>query len=152
MTLREMKIDKRSPLQNLSKRSVRANREAVQVVLDNMVDNAVKFSYRGQTIKLAIEMEMIEEKEHCVIWVWNFGNGILFEEKERVWEKLYRGKCSSTRALKSSGTGLGMYIIRKTIEHFGGKTFLDSNFGTDLNRNRGEGFWTMVKIALPLCE
>lgn len=150
MSLREIELEQIANKHHLVNEHIRINEDALQIVLDNMVDNAVKYSYQKSKTTVRIVRDEIEGRACCVLSIGNYGNGILEGEIHKVWDRLYRGICSTTRRKQVSGSGLGMFIIKKVVEHYGGQVAIKSNFGGDINYRRGEGFYTIVQIALPL--
>jgi signal transduction histidine kinase len=139
-----------NPPKSLKARSVFINPGALQLVVDNLADNAVKYSFEGEEIAAKMDYEIKNGKEYCMLSVSNFGNGILPREKDKVWTLFYRGHHSTTKKLKVTGTGLGMHLIKRIVEHYGGFVDVESTFGGATNINPGEGFKTTVTIALPL--
>lgn len=88
---------------------------AVQQVLVNLLDNAVKFSVQDSPVSLraAARGEMVE------VTVSNRGAGIPADELERVFDRFYRGKTPVNRAVP--GTGLGLAICKSIVEAHGGR-------------------------------
>lgn len=88
---------------------------AVQQVLVNLLDNAVKFSAQGSPVSLraAARGEMVE------VTVANRGVGIAADELERVFDRFYRGKTPVNRTVP--GTGLGLAICKSIVEAHGGR-------------------------------
>jgi len=151
MSARNIILNQVENRQGLVNGHIQINEDALQIVLDNMVDNAVKYSDNDTEITLRIAREIIEGREYCMISIGNYGNGILKTEIAKVWDRLYRGVCSTTRKRQVSGSGLGMFIIKKVIEYHGGSVDVESHYGGNVNYVRGEGFYTRVFISLPLC-
>ena len=87
-----------------------ADSRAMGEVLYNLIDNAVKYSPRGTTIRIAA-MPMSGGTR---IVVEDEGPGIPVEERDRIFEKFYRGERSG------GGFGLGLAIVRGIIEAHGG--------------------------------
>jgi two-component system sensor histidine kinase KdpD len=84
----------------------------LEQVLLNLLDNAMKFSPAGSRIEIRA---WIQERE-ARLTVADQGPGFSPGEEERVFEKLYRGSCSST----APGAGLGLAICRGIIQAHGG--------------------------------
>ena len=93
--------------------TVRAEPDSVSVILYNLLDNAVKFSPRGGTIRI----ETTETRTHCYVAVKDEGPGIPHDEITRIWDRFY--KCDSSRGLDKSGNGLGLAIVRETVNSLG---------------------------------
>ncbi len=86
-----------------------ADAEKLQVVVDNLVSNAIKYSPEGGTISLAVRAE----KEMVVIEVDDAGPGIAAEDKERVFDWFFQGKLGHRGRIK--GSGLGLAIARELV-------------------------------------
>jgi two-component system phosphate regulon sensor histidine kinase PhoR len=97
------------------------DKEALDSILYNLLENAAKYSPSGSNIKVTTE----QKNGKKIISVADHGEGIDQQTKERVFEKFYRAENESTR--KSKGTGLGLYITKFLVEKQGGKIFLKDN-------------------------
>ncbi|MHC4214132.1 MAG: ATP-binding protein, partial [Planctomycetota bacterium] len=150
MTIRDITLYQEVKKQGLIDKYIKINENALQIVLDNMVDNAVKYAYDRTEIRLKMRKEEIDGRDFCTLSIGNFGNGILETELDKVWERLYRGTYSTTRKQQVAGSGLGMFIIKEVIEYYGGKVGIDSHHGRDINYKPGEGFYTKVWISLSI--
>jgi signal transduction histidine kinase len=150
MSIREISLYQDVKKQSLIDKHLRINENALQIVLDNMVDNAVKYAYDETEIRLKMHKEEIDGRDYCTLSIGNFGNGILETERKKVWERFYRGTYSTTRKKQVAGSGLGMFIIKEVIEYYGGIVGIDSHFGGNINYKPGEGFYTRVWISLPI--
>jgi two-component system phosphate regulon sensor histidine kinase PhoR len=89
--------------------------DRLQQVLLNLVDNAVK--YAGSGAKVVVSTR--SDGERVQIEVADDGPGIAAGERERIFEKFYRGDPSLRFA--PGGTGLGLYICRELVERMGGR-------------------------------
>ena len=101
----------------------------------NYVDNAAKYSPQGSQILLQAEAD----KEYLTLKVIDNGYGFTEDEKEHLFEKFYRGKCTD----KTRGTGLGLPICKTIIEAHGGKVWAE-------HRTDGEG--SIFAFKLPLTK
>ncbi len=90
----------------------------VQAVI-NLLDNAIKFSPKGKEILV----QLIETPESWVLEVRDQGPGIPDSEKERIFERFYRGK----RGAK--GTGLGLALVKHIVLAHGGRVEVESEPG-----------------------
>lgn len=81
-----------------------ADADKIQVVVDNLVSNAVKYSPEGGTISLAVRAE----EDQVVIEVDDGGPGIAAEDRERVFDWFFQGKLGHQGRVKSSGLGLAI--------------------------------------------
>jgi NtrC-family two-component system sensor histidine kinase KinB len=92
-------------------------------VLSNLLDNAVRFSPSGGRVRLWARSGGRSAPDHLLIGVSDEGPGIPREERDRVFEKFYRG--SSVRASRS-GSGLGLAFCKLAVEAHGGNIWVES--------------------------
>lgn len=102
--------------------NVLADKDRVQEALNNLIDNAIKYTPRGK-----VEVTLEEADSHAIVRVADTGMGISPEDQKHLFEKFYRVNNSKTREI--GGTGLGLYISRNLIEHYGGKVNVKSSLG-----------------------
>jgi two-component system, OmpR family, sensor histidine kinase CiaH len=88
--------------------------ESIRTIVENLIDNAAKYSPQGTTITL----EVNRKREGWRLLVCDDGPGVAEEERERIFEKFYRSGNEETRRAK--GTGLGLYIVQRLTERLGG--------------------------------
>ena len=93
-------------------------------VLTNLVNNAVKFTERGE-IRLKIELlERTGDKVQLKFSVRDTGIGMTREQAARLFQPFSQADMSTTR--KHGGTGLGLTISRRLVELMGGEIWLES--------------------------
>ena len=96
-------------------------------ILTNCVNNAVKFTERGE-IRINIELlERTGEKVELKFSVRDTGIGMTSEQSARLFQPFVQADMSTTR--KHGGTGLGLTISRRLVELMGGRIWLDSEAG-----------------------
>ncbi|MCC6353844.1 MAG: response regulator [Verrucomicrobiae bacterium] len=96
-------------------------------VLTNLINNAVKFTERGE-IRLKIELlEKTGEKAQLKFSVRDTGVGMTPEQAGRLFQPFSQADMSTTR--KHGGTGLGLTICRRLVELMGGQIWLESEPG-----------------------
>ena len=96
-------------------------------ILTNFVNNAVKFTERGE-VRITIEqVEQVGEKTHLRFAVRDTGIGMTKEQAGRLFQPFTQADMSTTR--KHGGTGLGLTISRRLVELMGGRTWLESEPG-----------------------
>jgi two-component system phosphate regulon sensor histidine kinase PhoR len=100
-----------------------ADRRAVEQVLTNLLDNAVKYSEKGGRIDVRIR----ESRGRLEVVVADEGVGIPENEIDRVFERFYRVDKARSRAL--GGTGLGLSIVKHLVQAMGGEIRLESKLG-----------------------
>jgi protein-histidine pros-kinase len=113
--LDEHRVDNRVP----ADLEVTVDRSAFLRVLENLLTNAAKFSPRGSTIHLAVEVT----PSTVVLSVRDEGVGIPDEEHEKVFDRFYRSPATATSA---PGTGIGLAIVKHFVEAQGGAVELRS--------------------------
>ncbi len=114
--------------------NVRADEEGLQQILDNLIDNAVKYSLKDGNVTVSWQATGNE----AVISVQDDGIGIRPEDQKRVFERFYRVDKARSRELGS--TGLGLSIAKHMARAFGGGVSFESEYG------RGSTF----RVRLPL--
>ena len=102
--------------------SIWADPAAVQVLLRNLVDNAVKFTPKGGSICLCAE----QKKDLTLLKVIDTGVGI----KPEIKKNMFRPKSRpSTGTAGEKGTGLGLLLVRELMKLHGGKLRIESEPG-----------------------
>ncbi|WZO96898.1 ATP-binding protein [Isosphaeraceae bacterium EP7] len=102
---------------------VLADGEALRQVVDNLVDNAIKYSSAGRWVNVFVE----DTEQGVVIRVSDGGIGIPRESLDRVFERFYRVDAARSREL--GGTGLGLSIVKHLAQALGGRVSVESRLG-----------------------
>jgi signal transduction histidine kinase len=102
--------------------AIRGDRERLRQVLGNLVDNAVKYSPEGGTVRVRAS----SENGVAVIAVSDEGPGIPPGQRRRIFEKFVRAE---TPGGPKPGTGLGLFIARSIAETHGGSVDVRSTPG-----------------------
>ena len=89
---------------------VLGNREQLQVMLNNLVDNALRYTPSGGRIDVCVEAGPLAEQ--VSVAVADSGPGLPAEERERVFDRFYRGTTAHQRDMAIEGSGLGLAIVR----------------------------------------
>jgi len=95
----------------------------IQVML-NLLSNAAKFCESGEG---RIEIALSEQERNLRIDVRDNGPGIDPEDQEIIFDKFRQ--VGDTLTDKPHGSGLGLHISRKIVEHFGGRLWVESSRG-----------------------
>jgi two-component system phosphate regulon sensor histidine kinase PhoR len=111
---------------------VRADAGALEQVLVNLVENAVKYGPEGGTVELAA----VEQGAAVRIEVRDEGPGIAPTHRRRVFERFYR--VDPGRSRNMGGTGLGLAIVKNLTEVMGG------DVGVDPREPQGSCFWVRL--------
>lgn len=85
----------------------------IQRVIQNLVDNAIKFSKPESNI----EIHSTEKQHKCFISVKDYGIGIPKDDINKIWTRFYKGDIS--RGKNKTGTGLGLSITKEIMEAHG---------------------------------
>lgn len=89
---------------------VDADPHKIRRVLQNLLDNAIKFSNPESKIEIHVQV-----KQHKVfVSVKDYGSGINKEELSKIWDRFY--KSDASRGRNKTGTGLGLSITKEMIE------------------------------------
>jgi two-component system phosphate regulon sensor histidine kinase PhoR len=103
-------------------RPASGDRDRLQQVLVNLLDNAVKYAGVG-----SVTVRVDAANGAVRIAVADKGPGIALTDQERIFEKFYRADPHHARA--PSGTGLGLYISRELVRRMGGRLWVTSQPG-----------------------
>jgi len=107
------------------------DRKVLDIIIRNVLYNAIKYSDKHQVIKVKIQ-----GKENLTIIIQDEGIGIPKESQKLVFDRFYRAK----NALPTPGTGIGLNIVKRHLEKLHGSIVIESE------ENKG----TKVIIKLPL--
>jgi two-component system, OmpR family, phosphate regulon sensor histidine kinase PhoR len=119
--------------------TVVVDEEAVRQILDNLLDNAIKYTPEGGHVVAELRLSGVDE---VVLVVADSGIGIPRDEQQRVFERFYRVDKARSREL--GGTGLGLSIVKHLVQSLGGRVNLisrpgaGSTFSAFLPRSRGK--------------
>jgi two-component system phosphate regulon sensor histidine kinase PhoR len=103
---------------------VNADKERVQQVLTNLIDNSIKYGKVGGTTEISIE-DLVKNK--LIIRVTDNGEGIKEDHLTRLFERFYRVDKSGSR--QEGGSGLGLSIVKHIIDAHNEKIYVESQFG-----------------------
>jgi two-component system sensor histidine kinase GlrK len=95
--------------------TLRADETQMEIVINNLVNNAIRFSPKGGIIE--IRGETLEDETQ--ITICDLGPGIPFEDRAYIFQPFYQGNNQIPGLIK--GSGLGLAIARAHIEAHGGK-------------------------------
>ncbi len=92
-------------------------------VLDNLLDNALKFTPAGGRITVRLH----QEATHLVLQVSDTGIGIPSDKLERIFDRFYQVNGSTRR--RYGGVGLGLALVKEVVEAHGGQVSVTSTLG-----------------------
>ncbi len=113
--------------------AVRADARALDQVLVNLVDNALKYTVRGE-----VRVRAEREEKHLVLSVVDTGPGIEPQHLPRIFERFYR--VDADRSREQSGSGLGLAIVKHLVHGMAGEIGVESDPG-------GSRFWVRLPAA-----
>ncbi|CAA2109509.1 sensor histidine kinase [Variovorax paradoxus] len=102
---------------------VLGERESLMSMIDNLINNAIKYSPEGATVVVRVS----REGAHAVLRVTDRGPGIPGALRERVFDRFFRSPDQS-----QSGSGLGLAIVKSVVDRHGGEVALDEAPGGGL--------------------
>ncbi len=103
--------------------TIRADRDALEQALINLIDNACKYAAAGKELVLELE----RHGPHCRLAVMDRGPGIDREHANKVFDKFHRVDHSLTR--RQDGVGLGLSISRRLLRDLGGDLVYEARAG-----------------------
>jgi len=99
------------------------DKEAFSQALNNLLDNAVKFSSERKEIEVYLK----KDDTNVFIEVRDWGIGIPPHELDRIFNKFYQGRNTNLQSVK--GTGLGLTLVKHMVEGHGGRIVVKSQVG-----------------------
>lgn len=119
-------LDQRLPDRTIK---VKGDRNRIQTVVYNLLDNAIKFTKKGK-----VTITVKEEKDSVIVEVKDTGSGLSESEKARIFQRFFQGKA------RIPGVGIGLAICKNIVEAHGGKIWAESE-------GRGKG--SVFRFSLP---
>lgn len=113
---------------------VEVNKQSIILAIENLVDNAIEYSVSGGKVTIKISCDNIKTKVEFI----DAGIGIPEEEQQKIFTKFFRG--DNALKIKSSGTGLGLFIVKSIIEAHKG------SIGFESQENKGSSFWFILPV------
>ena len=103
--------------------TVTVDPEKIRVVMQNLIENAIKYSDKGSRVFVNI----LEDEKNIEISVRDTGIGIEEKDQPRIFEKFFRAE--NAQKQNSIGSGLGLYTIKRIVESHNGKLWFESKAG-----------------------
>jgi two-component system, OmpR family, sensor histidine kinase SenX3 len=114
---------------------VLGNSDELKAAVWNLIDNAVKYS--TSDVHIRVELEELDQKR-VAVRVADRGIGISSTELKRIFRRFYR--TPALGAIRTKGSGLGLFIVRSVARNHGGRAFAES---------AGSGQGSRLTILLP---
>jgi signal transduction histidine kinase len=115
--------------------SLQTDPTALETIIKNLLDNAVKYSGQPPRVRLTVRSE---DGEHLELDVADEGIGIAKSHLKRIFKRFYRVPNEDVYA--RSGTGLGLYVVAALVRNLGGKIEA---------RSQGQNRGASVRVRLP---
>ena len=116
--------------------NVLADEAAVERIMTNLLDNAIKYTKANDEGE--VEIEVKKEKNFIKVLVKDLGIGIQSSDQELVFKRFYR--TPDARASQKTGSGLGLAIVKNLTISLGGQV------GVMKRRQKGSTFWFTLPI------
>tara|TARA_Y100001970_G_C14184979_1_gene832052 strand:+ start:239 stop:1585 length:1347 start_codon:yes stop_codon:yes gene_type:complete len=116
--------------------SVIVDYQAFERIMNNLVDNAIKYSDADSEIVIST---LNETDEYIKVMVEDSGEGISSEDKDHIFSRFYR--TASARATDNQGSGLGLAIVKHLVNSLNGEV------GVQNSKSKGSMFWFTVPIS-----
>ncbi len=110
-------------LDSIGNNPVTADKDMINQVVYNLIDNAVKFTPEGGYIEVSSKAD----PEKIIVKIRNSGKGIPAEEIDKIFERFY--KLDKSRSYDVKGAGMGLYLCKTIIELHGGQIIARSKSG-----------------------
>lgn len=108
-----------------------SSKELLEIVWNNLISNAIKFSNAGGKIKISVA----ENNNYAIVAVSDNGCGMTRDVGEHIFDKFYQGETSHS----SEGNGLGLALVKQVINILGGEISVESEL------NKGSTFKIKLK-------
>lgn len=105
--------------------TVQGDRRKLRQILENLINNAIKFTERGA---VTISARYLSSSKALEIKVADTGAGISEKQMPAIFERFSRGEDADT-GVPRIGVGLGLYIVKKYVDILGGKIHVESHLG-----------------------
>ena len=114
---------------------VRGDRDLLTQVIQNLIDNAIKYNLPNGSAERWMSITGIRQKRSVLVTVANASRDIGVEERDRIFDRFYRGDVSRNR--KREGFGLGLSLSREIARAHKGELKLDAT-------PKGETAFTLI--------
>jgi signal transduction histidine kinase len=115
--------------------SVFGDMDGLSQVFINLINNAVKFSPKENTV----EVKVAQDETHAHISITDHGLGIPPEAIPHLFERFYRAR--NVTVAEIPGSGIGLYIVKSIIDELGGAISVKSEV------NQGTTFTVSLRLA-----
>ena len=113
------------------------SRSAMTLILNNLLENALKYSPRGTEIHVGVDQTGSE----VFLYVRDQGLGLDKKDMRRIFKMFHRSESAIKKAIP--GTGLGLYIVKSAVRLLGGRVWVES-----AGRNLGSTFYVSLPTSV----
>lgn len=113
-----------------------ADKRLLGIVFQNILSNSINYTPDGGSIHLSLSLD--RSKKNIVFKVTDNGYGIPKSQQAKIFTKLFRA--DNAQKIDTSGTGLGLYIVKSIVDKSGGEIWFESA------ENKGTSFY----VSFPL--
>ncbi len=110
--------------------------DLLEDVFNNIIGNAVRHNDGDLIIDIVVDKSSGEEKGCCIVMISDNGHGIPDQQKSRLFSRAQREK------YQTSGSGLGLHLVKTLIESYGGKIRVEDRVPGD--HTKGARFVVMI--------
>ena len=115
------------------KGNISADLQAIERIMDNLIDNAIKYSEKGSDITIST---VNDSNGYIKVMIKDKGEGIADEDINHIFSRFYR--TASARATENQGSGLGLAIVKHLVNSLNGEVGIESK------PQEGSTFWFTV--------
>ena len=114
---------------------IAADRELIRLLMTNLLDNAIKYSFAGDCVSMSIRLK----DQSAMISITDSGIGIKTEDLDSIFDRFFRSDRAEVR--DEAGTGLGLSIVRGILDAHGGAVDVISSLG------KGSTFTVSIPVS-----
>ena len=115
------------------KGTINADLQAIERIMDNLIDNAIKYSEKGSDITIST---INDSDGYIKVMIKDNGEGIADDDINHIFSRFYR--TASARATENQGSGLGLAIVKHLVNSLNGEVGIESK------PHEGSTFWFTV--------
>ena len=113
-----------------------ADKRLLGMVFQNILSNSINYTPDGGSIRLSLNLD--KSKKNIIFKIADNGYGIPKSQQAKIFTKLFRA--DNAQKIDTSGTGLGLYIVKSIVDKSGGKIWFESA------ENKGTSFYVFFPL------
>jgi two-component system, sensor histidine kinase len=106
---------------------VRADRQRIEQVVTNLLENAIKYTGKADVQERKIEVNVTTNEDEIVVTVRDHGVGIPADQQSQVFSRFFRASNVTSAKYPYPGMGLGLFISQGIVQRHGGKIWVESS-------------------------